>query len=63
MNEQAKCSVYVQESIIQSVKEGQAYGYRGGSKGGINWEIGVDIYTLLYMKSEKAMAPHSSTLA
>ena len=27
----------------------QAYGYQGG-KGGINWEIGIDIYTLLYIK-------------
>ena len=42
--------------------------------GQINWEIGIDIYTLLYIKYiiykhlldstvEKAMAPHSSTLA
>ena len=27
----------------------QAYGYQGG-KGGINWEIGIDMYTLLYIK-------------
>ena len=27
------------------------YGYQGGkSGGGINWEIGTDIYTLLYIK-------------
>ena len=45
-------------------------------RGGINWEIGIDIYTLLmlcinqinnkalqYSTSEKATAPHSSTLA
>ena len=25
--------------------------------------FGINIYTLLYIKSEKAMAPHSSTLA
>ena len=36
--------------------------------GGINWEIGTDIYTLLYIKllsnkMEKALVPHSSTLA
>ena len=31
-------------------KEGQAYGYQEGSKGGINWEIGIDIYTLLHIK-------------
>ena len=28
----------------------QAYGYQGGKRGGINWEIGIDIYTLLYIK-------------
>ena len=28
----------------------QTYGYRGESEGGINWEIGIDIYTLLYIK-------------
>ena len=32
-------------------------------RGGMNWEIGTNIYTLLYIKLEKAMAPHSSTLA
>ena len=26
------------------------YGYQGGKGGGINWEIGIDIYTLLYIK-------------
>ena len=29
----------------------------------MNWEIGIDIYMLLCTVSEKAMAPHSSTLA
>ena len=28
----------------------QTYAYQRGSGGGINWEIEVDIYTLLYMK-------------
>ena len=28
----------------------QTYGYQGGKGGGINWEIGIDIYTLLYIK-------------
>ena len=27
----------------------QTYGYQGG-KGGINWEVRIDIYTLLYIK-------------
>ena len=39
----------------------QTYGYQPG--GGINWELGINIYTLLCLNSEKAMAPHSSTLA
>ena len=28
----------------------QTYGYQGRRGGGINWEIGIDIYTLLYIK-------------
>ena len=28
----------------------QTYGYQGISGEGINWEIGTDIYTLLYIK-------------
>ena len=28
----------------------QTYGYQGEGGGGINWEIGIDIYTLLYIK-------------
>ena len=28
----------------------QTYDYQGG-KGGINWEIGCDIYTILYVKN------------
>ena len=28
----------------------QTYGYQGKRRGGINWEIGIDIYTLLYIK-------------
>ena len=29
----------------------QTYGYQGGKGGGgMNWEIGIDIYTLVYMK-------------
>ena len=26
------------------------FGYQGGKGGGINWDIGIDIYTLLYIK-------------
>ena len=28
----------------------QIYGHQGGKGGGISWEIGIDIYTLLYIK-------------
>ena len=28
----------------------QIYGYQQGKGGGINWEIEIDIYTLLYIK-------------
>ena len=28
----------------------QTYGYQGGRGKGINWQIGIDIYVLLYMK-------------
>ena len=28
----------------------EIYGYQGVRGGGINWEIGIDIYTLLYIK-------------
>ena len=30
----------------------QTYGYQGGTgRGGINWEVGTDIYTLLYINT------------
>ena len=28
----------------------KSYGYQGGKGGGINWEIGIDIYTLICIK-------------
>ena len=28
----------------------QMYGYQGGKEGGMNWEIGIDMYTLLCIK-------------
>ena len=28
----------------------QTYGYQRGREGGTNWEIEIDIYTLLYIK-------------
>ena len=35
----------------------------GESEGGVNWETGIDKYTLLCITAEKALATHSSTLA
>ena len=28
----------------------QMHGYQGGNRGGMNWEVGIAIYTLLCMK-------------
>ena len=28
----------------------QAYGYQRGNGGEMNWEFGIDVYTLLYLK-------------
>ena len=35
---------------IESQIRKQTYSYQGVMGGGINWEIGIDIYTLLYIK-------------
>ena len=35
----------------------------GEREGGVNWEAGIDKYTLLCITAEKALAPHSSALA
>ena len=35
----------------------------GESEGGVNWETGIDKYTLLCITAEKALATHSSVLA
>ena len=39
------------------------HGYQGKRGEGINWAIGIDIYTLLHIKLEKEMATHFSILA
>ena len=36
-------------NILTDIRK-QIYGYQQGSEGGINWEFGLNIYTLLYMK-------------
>ena len=43
---------YLQNRNRVTDVEKQTYGYQGGkgAGGGINWEIGIDIYTLLYIK-------------
>ena len=28
----------------------QTYGYQGGERGGMSWEMGIDIYILLHIK-------------
>ena len=30
----------------------QTYGYWGEGVGGINWKVGIDMYTLLYIKQK-----------
>ena len=41
---------YLQSRKTHRVRE-WTYGYHGGRVGeGINWEFGIDIYTLLYLK-------------
>ena len=42
-NSQSKI-VYLEKLLFKK------FGYQGGKEGGTNWEIGVDIYTLLYIK-------------
>ena len=32
---------------VSKIPRKQTYGYQGGERGGMNWEIGIDIYTLL----------------
>ena len=43
---------YLQNRNRVTDVEKQTYGYQGGkgAGGGINWEIGIDIYTQLYIK-------------
>ena len=37
------------EAEIVTHESEQTYDYQVGSEGGINWEIGIDIYILLYI--------------
>ena len=45
-----KMNLFTKEKQTHRLRE-WIYGYRGeGWEGGIDWELGVDIYTLLYLK-------------
>ena len=43
-----KMNLFIKQKLNHRCRK-QAYSYQGG-KGKINWEIGVDIHTLLYIK-------------
>ena len=45
----------VQMNLVAKQKQShrcreQTYGYQGRGVGGMNWEIGIHIYTLLFIK-------------
>ena len=40
---------YLQNKSIHRYRK-QIYAYQGGKWGGINWEVGIDIYIPLYIK-------------
>ena len=43
-------NLFTKQKESHRCKKQTYYGYQGGSGGGINWEIGIDIYTLLSIK-------------
>ena len=38
------------------------YGYQGNGEGGIDWEFGIDIYTLLFLKQKITDFPSSQVV-
>ena len=40
----------IYKTEVESQFRKQTYGYQGVRWGGINWKIGIDIHTLLYIK-------------
>ena len=50
----SKCSIHLYHLFTKQQQSRrcrkQTYGYQEGKGGGINWEIEIDIYTLLYIK-------------
>ena len=46
----AQMNLIIKQKEAQRLREG-TYGYQQGRvSGGIDWEFGVDMYTLLYLK-------------
>ena len=39
----------IYKAEIETRRREQMYGYQGGKGSGINWDIGIDIYTLLIL--------------
>ena len=42
-------NLFTEQKQTQRLRK-QTNGYQGEVEGGINWEIGIDVYTLLYIK-------------
>ena len=42
-------SKFVGQQKYRNRCSGHTYGYQGGKGGGMNWEIGIDRYTLLIL--------------
>ena len=42
-------NLFTEQKQTQRLRK-QTNGYQGEVEGGINWEFGTDIYTLLYLK-------------
>ena len=42
-------NLFIKQKQSQRCRK-QTQGYQGGRERGINWEIGTDVYTLLYIK-------------
>ena len=61
--ENCKDFSYLQSSNRDTDKENKHMDTKVRRRCGMNWETGIDMYTLLTLCTEKAMAAHSSTLA
>ena len=61
--ENCKDFSYLQSSNRDTDKENKHMDTKVRRRCGMNWETGIDMYTLLTLCTEKAVAPHSSTPA